>query len=64
MAPAREQPDRSGLALMPGIVDYYTHCDAQVAWDPWCVPSPALGVATALIGNCSFAIARCLPGDR
>ncbi len=61
---ARETVDAGGLALMPGIVDNHTHYDAQVTWDPLCTPSPALGVTTAVIGNCGFTIAPCRPGDR
>ena len=61
---ARQEIDAEGLALMPGIVDNHTHYDAQVTWDPWCSPSPQLGVTTAVIGNCGFTIAPCRPGDR
>jgi N-acyl-D-aspartate/D-glutamate deacylase len=56
--------DADGLALMPGIVDSHTHFDAQLTWDPFVRPSPALGVTTAVIGNCGFAIAPCRPADR
>ncbi|MFM1988811.1 MAG: hypothetical protein RJA99_1768 [Pseudomonadota bacterium] len=56
--------DADGLALMPGIVDSHTHFDAQVTWDPTVRPSPALGVTTAVIGNCGFTIAPCRPQDR
>jgi N-acyl-D-amino-acid deacylase len=56
--------DAGGLALMPGIVDLHTHYDAQVTWDPTCSPSPALGVTTAVIGNCGFGIAPCPPAQR
>ena len=56
--------DASGLALMPGIVDSHTHFDAQITWDPTVRPSPALGVTTAVIGNCGFTIAPCRPADR
>jgi len=56
--------DASGLALMPGIVDSHTHFDAQITWDPTLSPSPALGVTTAVIGNCGFTIAPCRPADR
>ena len=57
--PARQIIDAHGLALMPGIVDLHTHYDAQVTWDRTMSPSPALGVTTAVIGNCGFGIAPC-----
>ena len=56
--------DADGLALMPGIIDSHTHFDAQITWDPCVRPSPALGVTTAVIGNCGFTIAPCRPQDR
>ena len=56
---ALETIDAQGLALMPGIVDLHTHHDAQVTWDRTMSPSPALGVTTAVIGNCGFGIAPC-----
>jgi N-acyl-D-aspartate/D-glutamate deacylase len=56
--------DCEGLALMPGIIDSHTHFDAQITWDPALRPSPALGVTTAVIGNCGFAIAPCRPEHR
>ena len=62
--PARETIEATGLALMPGIIDSHTHFDAQITWDPCVRPSPALGVTTAVIGNCGFTIAPCKPQDR
>jgi N-acyl-D-aspartate/D-glutamate deacylase len=61
---AGESVDADGLALMPGIIDSHTHFDAQITWDPYLRPSPALGVTTAVIGNCGFTIAPCRPADR
>ena len=63
-APAREVVDAAGLALMPGIIDSHTHYDAQITWDRLLRPSPALGVTTAIIGNCGFTIAPCRAADR
>ena len=61
---SRETLNADGLALMPGIIDNHTHYDAQLTWDPLASPSPALGVTTAVIGNCGFTIAPCRPADR
>jgi N-acyl-D-amino-acid deacylase len=61
---SRETVNADGLALMPGIIDNHTHYDAQLTWDPWASPSPALGVTTAIIGNCGFTIAPCRQRDR
>ncbi len=61
---AQRTIDADGLALMPGIIDSHTHFDAQITWDPTLRPSPALGVTTAVIGNCGFTIAPCRPRDR
>jgi N-acyl-D-amino-acid deacylase len=60
----RNVVDADRLALMPGIIDNHTHYDAQITWDPLVSPSPALGVTTAVIGNCGFTIAPCKPADR
>ena len=64
IASAARTIDADGLALMPGIIDSHTHFDAQITWDPTLSPSPALGVTTAVIGNCGFTIAPCRPADR
>jgi len=60
----RQIVDADGLALMPGIIDNHTHYDAQITWDRSLAPSPALGVTTAIIGNCGFTIAPCRAADR
>jgi len=54
-----QEVDAKGLSLMPGIVDLHTHFDAQITWDRTMSPSPALGVTTAVMGNCGFGIAPC-----
>jgi N-acyl-D-amino-acid deacylase len=62
--PSAHTIDCTGLALMPGIIDSHTHFDAQITWDSTVRPSPALGVTTAVIGNCGFTIAPCKPEHR
>ncbi|MBN9516015.1 MAG: amidohydrolase family protein [Alphaproteobacteria bacterium] len=61
---AKETVKADGLALAPGIIDGHTHYDAQITWDPFVDPSPALGVTTTVLGNCGFTIAPCKPQDR
>jgi len=63
-ASAREVIAADDLALMPGIIDSHTHFDAQITWDPYVRPSPALGVTSVVIGNCGFTIAPCKRRDR
>src|SRR5256886_12341665 len=63
-ADAAEVVDAGGLALMPGIVDLHTHYDAQITWDATLSPSVALGVTTAVMGNCGFGIAPCPAAQR
>ena len=61
---ARERIDADGLTLTPGIIDNHTHYDAQITWDPWVSPSPALGVTSVVMGNCGFTVAPCRTADR
>jgi N-acyl-D-aspartate/D-glutamate deacylase len=64
LGPARQVVNADGLVLMPGIVDVHTHYDAQITWDRTLSPSPALGVTTAVMGNCGFGIAPCPQAER
>ncbi len=61
---AKQTMNADGRALAPGIIDGHTHYDAQITWDPFVDPSPALGVTTTVLGNCGFTIAPCKPADR
>ena len=56
--------DAEGLTLAPGIVDLHTHYDARITWDRTLSPSPSLGVATTVMGNCGFGIAPAAPAVR
>jgi N-acyl-D-amino-acid deacylase len=63
-AKCAQRIDATGLSVMPGIIDSHTHYDAQITWDPYLAQSVQMGVTTALIGNCGFTIAPCLPKNR
>ena len=63
-AGGKEEIDAEGLAVTPGFVDIHTHLDAQIGWDPLCLPVSWHGVTTALMGNCGVTFAPCRPADR
>ena len=59
-AEAEKTIDATGKFVSPGFIDFHTHSDLSLVYDPFARSRIYTGVTTDVIGNCGISLLMCV----